>query len=380
MSKQCSIAHEGRATLARPSLCLLLTLLAAALLVPSAAQAVQLPEVVLTKTKPPSSEAAPVDWTTPSVIGRGDGSIISTIHPPRESGFAHTAAIGGSAEVTLYTDPSCSTEIGHGSLDELESETGIEVEVPADSLTTFYAVQHDPSGIETDSKCSKTGLPYWESSTGLTPEEAEEGKDKGVPPGGDPPVDERPSGGSSGPPAVPHLRMLPRGRANDNAPWVSGSAIGAATVKVFANATCAGDPVAIGSAAELGAGLTVHVADNSANAFTGVSVAGGSASDCSDPVTYVEDSAPPHTRITMGPGVKTRHRKAVFRFADITDDPPGTTFLCKVDRKKWKQCDSPFKLRHLSFRRHTLRVRAIDLAGNAEAKAATRRFKVVHRS
>ncbi len=191
-----------------------------------------------------------------------------------------------------------------------------------------------------------------------------------------------PEGGSSGagsPPAAPHLRMLPGGRANDNTPQVTGSAPGAATVRVFANSSCGGAPVATGSAAEFGAGLTVHVADNTTNTFAAVSVAGGNASVCSAPVTYVEDSSPPHTRITMGPGVKTRRHKAVFRFTDATEDPPGTTFLCKVDRSRWKQCSSPFKLRHLRFRRHVLRVRAVDVAGNAEAVGAKRRFKVIHR-
>jgi len=326
--------------------------------------------VVLTKTKPHSTEAAPVNWTTPGIIGRGDGGVISTIRSPGRSGFGRTAAIGGAAVVKLYTDPSCSTEIGSGTLNELEGETGIEVEVPPDSVTTFFAVQHDPTEIETDSKCSKAGLTYWESSTGLTPGEVEENEKKEGTPGGQPP-------GSGNPPAAPRLRMLPRARANDNTPRVTGSAPGAATVKVFNGSSCAGSPVATGSATEFAAGLSVHVADNSANAFTAVSVAGGNASSCSDPVTYVEDSSPPHTKITMGPGVKTRHRKVVFRFADVTDDPPGTTFLCKVDRKKWKQCNSPFKLRHLGFRRHTLRVRAIDAAGNAEAKAAKRPFQVI---
>ena len=33
----------------------------------------------------------------------------------------------------------------------------------------------------------------------------------------------------------------------------------------------------------------------------------------------------------MGPAAKTRKRKAVFRFVDITGDAPGTAFLCKVD-------------------------------------------------
>src|ERR1700704_3216939 len=232
MSKQRAIAVEGRAILARPSLCLLFTLLAAALLLPPVAQAVQLPEVVLTKTKPPSTEAAPVNWTTPAVIGRGDGGVIATIRSPGQPGFAHTAAIGGSAEVTLYTDLTCSTEIGSGSLNELESETGIEVVVPPDSVTTFYAIQHDPTEIETDSKCSKVGLTYWESSTGLTPEEAEElAEEESL--GGEPPVDERPEGGSGNPPAAPHLRMLLRARANNNTPRVTGSAPGAVTVKVF---------------------------------------------------------------------------------------------------------------------------------------------------
>lgn len=171
--------------------------------------------------------------------------------------------------------------------------------------------------------------------------------------------------------------MLPGGRANDNAPRVAGSAPDAATVKVFSAAACAGPVVTSGSAADFANGLRVDVKDNSTNIFTAVSAAGGKGSACSDPVTYVEDSLAPRTRITMGPGVKTRRRKAVFRFTDTSGDPPGTTFLCKVDRRKWGQCHSPFKLKRLGFRRHILRVRAIDLAGNAEAKGAKRSFKVL---
>ena len=80
----------------------------------------------------------------------------------------------------------------------------------------------------------------------------------------------------------------------------------------------------------------------------------------------------------MGPGAKTRHRKVVFRFADTTGDPRGASFTCKVDRRQWKPCRSPLKLRRLSYSRHTLRVRATDPIGNAEAKAAKRSFKVIH--
>ncbi len=115
-------------------------------------------------------------------------------------------------------------------------------------------------------------------------------------------------------------------------------------------------------------------------AFYGVSVGpGGGQSRCSDPVYYVEDSTIPHTRITMGPASKTRKRTAVFRFTDTTGDMPGTAFFCKVDRGKWKPCSSPFRVKRLRLRRHTVRVKAIDPAGNTELKAAQRRFRVVPR-
>ncbi len=374
MSKPSASAVERRASLARLSLRLLFVLVSAAmaLILAPAAQAEQLPEVTLTETKPKTTEAAPANWTTPRVMGRKNGGVTSAIRFGSGTRLVHTALVGGGFEVTLYTDSNCTTEIAKGGINELEGE-GIEVEVPPDSVTIFYAIQSDPTEVEVPSACSETGLTYWESSTGSTPKEIEEMEEKESPPGG---------GGGSGsgsPPAAPHLHMLPSGRANDNTPQVTGSAPGAATVRVFGNSSCRGAPVATGSAADFAAGLTVDIGDNTTNTFTAVSVAGGNASVCSAPVTYIEDSSPPQTRITMGPGVKTRRHKAVFRFTDTTDDPPGTTFLCKVDRSKWKRCRSPFKLRHLRFHRHVLRVRAVDVAGNAEAVGAKRRFKVIHR-
>jgi hypothetical protein len=79
----------------------------------------------------------------------------------------------------------------------------------------------------------------------------------------------------------------------------------------------------------------------------------------------------------MAPAAKTRHRNAVFRFVDTTGNPPGTTFLCKVDKRKWRPCSSPLRLRGLRRAKHTVEVKAVDPAGNAEAKPAQRRFKVV---
>ncbi len=96
--------------------------------------------------------------------------------------------------------------------------------------------------------------------------------------------------------------------------------------------------------------------DNATVTFYGVSIDGGNdRSPCSpDPAVYVEDSTTPLTRITMGPGVKTRKRTAVFRFLDSAGETPGTTFLCKLDRRKWRACAAPFRAKRLSRRAHTL--------------------------
>jgi hypothetical protein len=170
--------------------------------------------------------------------------------------------------------------------------------------------------------------------------------------------------------------MLPSERANDLTPSVAGSAPGAGTVTVYASANCSGTPVAKGTPGQLATGLPVSVAKNTAVTFSAVSIA-AQHSACSDPVTYTEDSLAPRTRITMGPGVKTRKRKAVFRFTDITEDPPGTTFKCKVDKARWKPCASPFHLKHLKLGHHALQIRATDVAGNREPNPVKRRFIVV---
>ncbi|HVW48436.1 MAG TPA: hypothetical protein VHA76_15375 [Solirubrobacterales bacterium] len=159
-------------------------------------------------------------------------------------------------------------------------------------------------------------------------------------------------------------------------PLVTGSAPGGETVAIYDTANCSGTPVAKGPASQLQAGFEVSVAKNSATTFSAVAIA-AQHSGCSESVTYTEDSTAPRTRITMGPGVKTRKHKVVFRFQDITEDPPGTTFVCKVDKAKWKPCSSPFHVNHLKPRHHVIAIRATDLAGNVEPRPVRRHFIVV---
>lgn len=337
--------------------------------------------VALTETNPLSSAVQPAASTEPFIIGRGDGAIATVVNPFGARTSSPIASdVNPNNQVEIYDNGTCAggEPVASGIIDELEG-AGIQVEVAPDTNTTFTAIQIDPADPTHPSICSKP-ITYWNSSS------AEE------PPGEDPPAGDPPGGGSqppaSNPPAVadhtvaaplaPRLKTAPAGPANDNTPRVIGSASGADAVKIFANTSCSGAPAATVSPAQLLAGVELRVADNSTTDFTGLAIANGKQSFCSPPATYIEDSSPPRTRITMGPGAKTRHRKVVFRFADVGGDPLGASFRCKLDRRKWKACRSPFKLKHLGYRRHTLRVIASDPIGNVEAKAAKRSFKVIH--
>lgn len=339
----------------------------------------------LKATEPESTETAPGSSLTPAILGEAEpGDIIIEVFPFATAWSAPTTHTVQNPtkhpeyKIEIFLGAECpGAPVWHGTAEQLET-SGITVAATPDAATTYSAEQVDPANEGAPSECSNP-LTYWEGNF--------------VPVGGSPEGggSETPSGGSSGggtigpaapaggKPDAPRLHMLPRERANDATPLVAGSAPGANSVSVYASSDCNGTPVAKGSPSQLSAGLQVSVPMNSSTTFSAVAIGNGH-SGCSDPVTYTEDSTAPRTRITMGPGVKTRKRKAVFRFMDITEDPPGTTFACKVDKARWKPCSSPFHLKHLKPGHYTVKIRATDVAGNVEPKPVKRRFIVVSRS
>lgn len=90
---------------------------------------------------------------------------------------------------------------------------------------------------------------------------------------------------------APRLTVTnPVGPDNDNNPHVMGTAPAGTTVALFTTADCSGDPVAQGTAADLGgSGIAVQVPDNSVSNFYGVTIdAAGNRSACSAGVVYDE--------------------------------------------------------------------------------------------
>lgn len=280
---------------------------------------------------------------------------------PRLRGTADSAAI-----VYIFNNPDCSgSPVASGTGTEFASP-GIEVHVQDNSSSTFFA-QASLAGIF--SGCSVSKIDYDE----VSPTGGGGGGDSG---GGSSGGGGGSSNGSAKPPA-PRLRTVPGVIANNANPILTGSAPQAVKVLVYTSPDCSGGVVLSGSEAEFDAGIRVPIVPNTSVVLSARSVdSDGDRSACSDPIAYTDDSIAPRTRITLGPGVKTVRRTVVFRFADITGGPE-THFLCKLDRKRWKACNAPLRLKHLGHRRHVLKVKAYDAAGNREKRPVKRSFQVV---
>lgn len=84
------------------------------------------------------------------------------------------------------------------------------------------------------------------------------------------------------------------------------------------------------------------------------------------------DRTPPQTRIVSGPARVGYERKAKFRF---NSSEGQSSFKCKLDKKKWKKCRSPYKLK-VKPGKHLFKVRAIDRFGNADPSPAQFSWRV----
>lgn len=86
--------------------------------------------------------------------------------------------------------------------------------------------------------------------------------------------------------------VAPASGSNDNTPQVIGAAQTPGNIRIYTDPGCAGPTVATGSAAQLGSGIEVSVADNTTTSFYAtVADPAGAVSPCTGPaVTYTERS------------------------------------------------------------------------------------------
>lgn len=86
-------------------------------------------------------------------------------------------------------------------------------------------------------------------------------------------------------------------------------------------------------------------------------------------VTFTVDTVAPDTVITSGPPALSSSRSVSFGFAS---EDPDASFRCALDDAPYTACSSPTQVSDLSPGTHTMRVRAIDRAGNLDPTPATR--------
>jgi hypothetical protein len=83
-------------------------------------------------------------------------------------------------------------------------------------------------------------------------------------------------------------------------------------------------------------------------------------------------AVPPETAIVKAK-IRGKKRRATFRFSSTE---PGSTFLCKLDRKPFRSCPSPKTYKRLKPGKHRFQVQALDPAGNLDSTPATRSFRI----
>jgi CSLREA domain-containing protein len=101
----------------------------------------------------------------------------------------------------------------------------------------------------------------------------------------------------------------------------------------------------------------------------------------SSPVVYewtmTEDTSPPGTGITVSPPDLTGDTAGLFEWfgTDNATPPWMLEYECQVDNLAWEACSSPDEV-SLEPGQHTLRIRAIDIAGNVDETPAARTWTI----
>ncbi|HEX8688972.1 MAG TPA: hypothetical protein VF729_01885 [Solirubrobacterales bacterium] len=89
-----------------------------------------------------------------------------------------------------------------------------------------------------------------------------------------------------------------------------------------------------------------------------------------------DKSGAPQTLLRSRPRQRTRDRTPTFRFGSPDQ---GVAFECKLDRRPFRACRSPFTARRLPYGPHSFRVRARDATGQPDPTPALDTFRVVRR-
>ena len=303
--------------------------------------------VNVTITNPDGQSVTATGLVTVDTAGTGPTVPCLNGTTPHSPANDNNPKIFGTAEagstVRLFTDASCTSQVGQGLAGDFVAP-GIAVNaVPDNSSTTYYATA--TLGSSNVSECSSTLGTDAASETYV--------EDSTAP--------------------VVSVTGGPNGVTNDRTPTFtfSGSdAVGPVTFQ------CSIDTGAAGFRTCSGPGNsdtpTNPLADGSYEFRVQATDAAGNFSVGTRSFSVQTPKAPPETTITKGPK-KTRKTRPRFKFIS---NEPDAAFQCKLDKRPFVACASPFTTPKLRPGKHKLKVRAVT-TGGTDGSPAVRKFRVL---
>lgn len=219
-----------------------------------------------------SGGVCPTNWwvdeitLTGTPVGVPPAPTLTATNPTSEQGAGannlHPKIIGSAqagTTVKLYGNATCTGDVLGTGPGGAMANPGIEATVAHNTTTTFYATAENENGV---SPCSPTSVTYYEFSV----------------------------------PSAPLINGFPPAGLNNNHPMIKGAAAPNSTVKVYKGGSCTieANLVATGTSDDLqGAGIPVHVLNNTTTTFRAQVTNDGGTSPCSSQVTYKEVTPKP---------------------------------------------------------------------------------------
>ncbi|WP_404362435.1 Ig-like domain-containing protein [Corallococcus coralloides] len=169
------------------------------------------------------------------------------------------------------------------------------------------------------------------------------------------------------PPDAPIVLQPTSGEVLTSAsPVITGTAEPGSTVYLVLDNGAPLGPVLVNAQGEWSYPVQATLADGSHTlSATSTDAAGNTSPPVS--LTFIIDTDAPDTTIESGPAQPSNSASATFEFSSTGG---GIGYECSVDDAAFSACDSPFTLDNLSEGEHTLAVRAVDAAGNADPTPA----------
>jgi hypothetical protein len=153
------------------------------------------------------------------------------------------------------------------------------------------------------------------------------------------------------------------------------------------NPSPVGTPVAQATGISAGQSVVRSIAPGCATLLDGADDTNNSAADFSvttpsprnnaSPITETpctSTGGTPNTKIKKRPKNRSTDDSPTFKFKS---DEVGSTFKCKLDRKKFHKCKSPKTYHGVAPGKHTFKVEAIDADGNVDPTPAKDKFKIL---